>query len=137
MPLCTVSVGLARIMVGVSRLTPTLPVLDQVTCWGIESGLRIQEPRVSCSAVLFNAEQILPQQRPFCIPEHIQVPLAHALSPQRTWTNGREDSMSKCKKLMATCLHGRNLRKSMERFMRQYTDAMTLELAELRPNVPI
>ena len=43
--------------------------------------------------------------------------------------------MSKCKTLMAACLKGRGMQASMSRFMRQYADAMTIEFADLRPNV--
>ncbi len=63
--------------------------------------------------------------------------LARYLSPRHTWTYSGEDYMSKCKTLMASCLKGRGLRSSMDRFMRQYTDAMTIEFAELEPMVPV
>ncbi|CAE7744676.1 unnamed protein product [Symbiodinium sp. CCMP2592] len=65
--------------------------------------------------------------------------LARHLSPKLTWTYSGEDYMSKCKGLLKMCTKSRTMLTSLDRFMRQYTDAMSIELAEIlaQPGPPL
>ncbi|CAE7627572.1 unnamed protein product [Symbiodinium microadriaticum] len=65
--------------------------------------------------------------------------LARHLSPKLTSTYSGEDYMSKCKGLLKTCTRSRSMLTSLHRFMQQYSDAMSIELAEIleQPGPPL